>query len=97
MKKKVLRITTVPVSLDLLLKGQLKMLNEMYEVVAVSSPGKELEEVGKREGIRTVAKVRFFLELAKVFHFFLESHLADIQQTKLSCGEREESPQNNSL
>ncbi len=43
------------------------------------------------------AKVRFFLELAKVFHFFLESHLADIQQTKLSCGEREESPQNNSL
>lgn len=31
------------------------MLNEMYEVVAVSSPGKELEEVGKREGIRTVA------------------------------------------
>lgn len=50
MKKKVLRITTVPVSLDLLLKGQLKMLNEMYEVVAVSSPGKELEEVGKREG-----------------------------------------------
>lgn len=55
MKKKVLRITTVPVSLDLLLKGQLKMLNEMYEVVAVSSPGKELEEVGKREGVRTVA------------------------------------------
>ena len=35
-----------------------------------------------------LAKVRFFLELAKVFHFFLESHLADIQQTKLSCGER---------
>lgn len=50
MKKKVLRIATVPVSLDVLLKGQLKMLNEMYEVVAVSSPGKELEEVGKREG-----------------------------------------------
>ena len=55
MKKKVLRIATVPVSLDVLLKGQLKMLNEMYEVVAVSSPGKELEEVGKREGVRTVA------------------------------------------
>lgn len=31
------------------------MLNEMYEVAAVSSPGKKLEEVGKREGIRTVA------------------------------------------
>lgn len=31
------------------------MLNRDYEVVAVSSPGKELEEVGKREGVRTEA------------------------------------------
>lgn len=54
-KKKVLRIATVPLSLDLLLKGQLKMLNEEYEVVAVSSPGKELEKVAGREGVRTVA------------------------------------------
>lgn len=55
MKKKVLRIATVPLSLDLLLKGQLKMLNEEYEVVAVSSSGKELEKVARREGVRTVA------------------------------------------
>lgn len=55
MRKKVLRITTVPVSLKLLLEGQLNMLNRDYEVVAVSSPGKELEEVGKREGVRTEA------------------------------------------
>lgn len=55
MKKKVLRIATVPLSLDLLLKGQLKMLNEEYEVVAVSSSGKELEKVTRREGVRTVA------------------------------------------
>lgn len=54
-KKKVLRIATVPLSLDLLLKGQLRMLNEEYEVVAVSSPGKELEKVAGREGVRTVA------------------------------------------
>lgn len=50
MRKKVLRITTVPVSLKLLLEGQLNMLNRDYEVVAVSSPGKELEEVGKERG-----------------------------------------------
>ena len=56
MRKKVLRITTVPVSLKLLLEGQLNMLNRDYEVVAVSSPGKELEEVGKREGVRTEAE-----------------------------------------
>lgn len=54
MKKKVLRIATVPISLNLLLQGQLRMLNEDYEMVAVSSPGKDLEEVGVREGVRTV-------------------------------------------
>lgn len=54
MRKKVLRITTVPVSLKLL-EGQLNMLNRLYEVVAVSSPGKELEEIGMREGVRTEA------------------------------------------
>lgn len=54
MKKKVLRIATVPMSLNLLLQGQLRMLNEEYEMVAVASPGKDLEEVGEREGIRTV-------------------------------------------
>lgn len=54
MKKKVLRIATVPISLNLLLQGQLRMLNEDYEMVAVASPGKDLEEVGAREGVRTV-------------------------------------------
>ena len=42
-------------SLDILLQGQLRMLSEHYEVVAVSSPGKDLEKVEKREGVRTVA------------------------------------------
>lgn len=54
MKKKVLRIATVPMSLNLLLQGQLRMLNEDYEMVVVSSPGKDLDEVGAREGVRTV-------------------------------------------
>ena len=42
-------------SLDILLQGQLRMLSEHYEVVAVSSPGRDLEKVEKREGVRTVA------------------------------------------
>ncbi len=54
-KKKVIRISTIPLSLNLLLKGQLKMLSAEYEVVAVSSPGEELEEVARREGVRTVS------------------------------------------
>lgn len=55
MKRKIIRIATVPQSLDLLLRGQLKMLLETYEVVAVSSPGQNLDEVARREGVRTVA------------------------------------------
>lgn len=53
--KKVFRITTVPISLNRLFKGQLKMLNEYFEMVGVSSFGSELEEVHQREGIRVAA------------------------------------------
>ncbi len=52
---KVLRITTVPVSLKILLKGQLQFMSKHFEIVGVSSPGAELEEVQKREGIRVIA------------------------------------------
>lgn len=55
MKKKIIRISTVPMSLNLLLKGQLHMLSEDYEVLAVSSPGIDLETVSQREGVRTLA------------------------------------------
>ena len=53
MKKKSIRISTIPLSLDVLLQGQLRMLSEHYEVVGVSSPGEELDKVAQREGIRT--------------------------------------------
>lgn len=51
-KPKLIRITTVPISLKILLKGQLKFMSEFFEVVGVSSSGEEVEEVIKREGIR---------------------------------------------
>lgn len=53
--KKVFRITTVPLSLNSLFKGQLKMLNEHFELVGISSPGPALEEVHQREGIRVIS------------------------------------------
>lgn len=55
MKPKLIRIATVPLSLNLLLRGQLKMLSDKYEVVAVSSPGDDLERVARREGVRVAA------------------------------------------
>lgn len=52
MKKKIIRITTVPVSLNVLLKGQLRYIQNHYEVIAVSGSGTDLVEVERREGVR---------------------------------------------
>ena len=54
-KKKIIRATTVPMSLNAFCKGMLRELSEKYEVVAVSSPGEDLDIVGEREGVRTIA------------------------------------------
>ncbi len=51
---KLIRITTVPISLDYLLKGQLKFLNQHFEVVAVSGEDEHLLEVAEREQVRTI-------------------------------------------
>ncbi|MCZ2490069.1 glycosyltransferase family 4 protein [Aquirufa antheringensis] len=53
-KIKILRLTTIPLTLNLLLKNQLKYLNNKYEIVAISSPGIDLLEVRNREGVRTI-------------------------------------------
>ncbi|TKK65021.1 glycosyltransferase family 4 protein [Ilyomonas limi] len=52
---KLVRVTTVPSSLQILLRRQLRFVNGYYDVLAVSSPGKELEEVAQDEGVRTSA------------------------------------------
>lgn len=54
-KKKIIRVTTVPLSLKAFCDGMLKELSEKYEVVAVSSPGEDLDLVAEREGVRTAA------------------------------------------
>ncbi|MBO9693685.1 MAG: glycosyltransferase family 4 protein [Chryseobacterium sp.] len=55
MKAKLIRITTVPLSLKILLKGQHRFMSEHFDVIGVSSPGKELEEVKNDEEIDVVA------------------------------------------
>lgn len=52
--KKILRITTVPISLRNLLKGQPKFMSQYYEVVGVTSPGEEIKDVVNDEGIRVI-------------------------------------------
>lgn len=51
---KLIRITTIPLSLKVLLRGQLKFMSHYFEVIGVSSNEKELEEVENEEGITVV-------------------------------------------
>ena len=59
-KSKLIRITTVPISLDKLLSGQLKYMNSFYDVIAVSSEKEYLEKIGRKEQIST-----FHLEMSR--------------------------------
>ena len=53
-RKKLIRVTTADISLNSLLKGQLKFLNQYFEVVGVAKDTGVLKEVSEREGIRVV-------------------------------------------
>jgi len=58
--EKLIRITTVPISLDKLLEGQLAFMKEHYEVTAVSSQEEELKRVVSKQGVPY-----FFLPLTR--------------------------------
>lgn len=49
---KLIRITTVPISLDKLLSGQLKFMNSFYEVIAISSDSEALGKIAVKENVR---------------------------------------------
>lgn len=51
-KPKLIRITTIPLSLEKLLEGQLDFMNSYFEVVAVSSNLLALQKVAEKEGVR---------------------------------------------
>ena len=53
MKKKLIRITTVPGSMGGLLRGQLKFMSQYYDILGVSSMGPQnfLEKVGEDQGV----------------------------------------------
>lgn len=75
--KKIVRITTVPQSLRILLKGQLKYMSSHFNVIAVSSRGDCLDAVVKEQGVRGVeiemsrkiTPIRDFIALVKLIIF----------------------------
>lgn len=60
MKHKLIRITTVPISLEKLIEGQLNFMQDYFEVTAVSSEKEALERLGKRLNVRT-----YFTEMTR--------------------------------
>lgn len=58
--KKLIRITTVPLSLEKLLEGQLAFMKDYFEVVAISADKERLKTYGNSEGVRV-----FHLELTR--------------------------------
>lgn len=57
---KLIRITTIPLSLEKLLEGQLTFMNQFYEVTAVSGDKERLEKFGRDNGVKT-----FWVEMTR--------------------------------
>lgn len=75
---KIIRTSTIPLSLNILLKGQLKFLSDYFEVIGISSNGEELKEVNIREGVkveaiemeRGISPLKDFVSLIKMYQQF---------------------------
>lgn len=75
---KLIRITTVPLSLEKLLEGQLSFMSQYYEVIAVSSDEARLEAYGKQNEVkvfhvemtREITPYKDLRALWKLFNYF---------------------------
>lgn len=74
--KKIIRITTIPASLKVLLKGQLQFMSQNnFEIIGISSDEKELYEVQEEQGIkvlplnmtRKITPVKDFFSIVKLY------------------------------
>lgn len=63
-KPKIFRLTTVSVSMNIILKGQLAYMHQYFDVTGITSPdAKHFPEIAKREGIRMIP-----LSIARTIH-----------------------------
>lgn len=78
MKQKIIRTSTVATSLNTFCRGTLRDLSRLYDVVAVSTPDHELQEIAQREGIhvigvpmsRPIAPLRDLVSLWRLIRVF---------------------------
>lgn len=52
-RNKLIRVTTIALSLEKLLENQLRFMRQYYEVIAISSDEIRLQKLGIREGVKT--------------------------------------------
>ena len=74
-KKKLIRIVTDPISFKKLLTGQLVFMREYYDVIAVSSAGENLLEIGEKQEVRTFTtfltrKITPWLDLKAIYYLY---------------------------
>ena len=75
---KIIRTATVAMSLNILLKGQLRYLNQFFDVLAVSGYDADLETVKNREGVsivsvtmkRSIAPFQDLISLYRLYKLF---------------------------
>ncbi|SHM61923.1 glycosyltransferase family 4 protein [Flavobacterium saccharophilum] len=78
MKSILFRTATIPVSLNVLLKGQLQFLNEYYDVTAISGKDEFLVELKEREKVRVfgiemqrqIAPIKDLKSLWRLYRYF---------------------------
>ena len=78
MKPKLIRTSTIAMSLDILLKGQLAFLNDYFNVIAVSGEDYHLKNVAIRERVstvsvsmsRTISPIKDLVSLVKLYILF---------------------------
>ena len=77
MKPKLFRVTTVPESLKILLKGQHKFMSENgFDVIGVASNGKALYETSQDENVRVIhlkmtRKISPIKDILSVYYLFI--------------------------
>lgn len=80
--KTLIRITTVPISLEKLLSGQLQFMSDYYKVIAISSEKENLENLGNKIKVATfyanltrqITPVKDFLALIRLFLYFKKTN-----------------------
>ena len=77
--EKLIRITTVPISIEKLLENQPKYFSKFFDITIVSSDKSELEKLGKKQGVKTFClpltrKITPFKDTIAIFklYFFLK-------------------------